>query len=159
VLVPPQAAADRRTVSDRLLSRLVRDERGFTLLELLIVVLILVILTAISVPAYLQFRDNAYQSTAKSNTKELAVAAGLYYESNSTYAAMTIAALKTYDASLTTSGMYVNNSGAESAGVTRRIAMDASHYCVYATSGRWFAYQLNPTGALTLTTVASAVCS
>jgi type IV pilus assembly protein PilA len=146
-------------VPDRVLNRLVRDERGFTLLELLIVAIILVILTALAVPAYLQFRDNAYKATAKQNAKDLAVASGLYYESNSTYAGMTIAGLKTYDSSLTTSGMYVNNSGTEAAGVTNRITMDASHFCVYATAGRWFAYQLNPTGALTLTTVASAVCS
>lgn len=136
-----------------------RDERGFTLLELLIVAVILVILTALAVPAYLQFRDNASQATAKANAKEVFVAAGLYYESNSTYAGMTIAGLKTYDGSLTTTGTFVNNSGIEAAGVTHRITMDASHFCVYATSGRWFAYVLNPTGPITLTTVGSAVCT
>lgn len=146
-------------MADRLLQRLLRDERGFTLLELLLVAVILLILTAVAVPAYLQFRDNAYKATAKSNVKEVVVAAGLYYESNSSYAAMTIAKLKTFDANLTTSSMYVNNSGAEAAGVTQRIAMDASHYCVYAKAGRWFAYQRNPTGVLTITTLASAVCT
>lgn len=149
----------RGPVTDRIYHRLLRDERGFTLLELLIVAVIIVTLTAIALPAYLQFRDNAYQATAKSNVKDLAIAAGLYYESNSTYAAMSMTKLKTYASNLTTSGMYVNNSGTEAAGVTHRITMDASHFCVYATAGRWFAYQLNPTGSITLTTLGSAVCT
>jgi type IV pilus assembly protein PilA len=151
--------ADAGPVRDRILTRLARDERGFTLLELLIVAVIIAILVAVAVPAYLQFRDNAYQATAKSNVKQLGVAAGLYYESNSTYAGMTVTGLKTYDSGLVTSGMYVNNSGTEAAGVTHRITMDTSHFCVYTTSGRWFAYQLNPTGAITLTTLGSAVCT
>lgn len=145
-------------MADRIHQRLLRDESGFTLVELLIVAMILVILTAVAVPAYFQFRDNAYKTTAMSNAKAATAAAAAYGESNSTYAGMTIARLKTYDAGLAT-GTYVNNSGAEAAGVTQRAPLNASHFCVYATSGRWFAYQLNPSGALTITTLASAVCS
>ncbi len=146
-------------MADRTLRRLLRDEQGFTLLELLIVTVILAILTAIAVPAYLQVRDNAYQATAKANAREVAVAAELFAESNNTYAGMTIPLLKTFDSSLTTTGTFVNNSGTDATGVTKRVTMDASHFCTYATSGRWFVYQLNPTGPLTATTVASAVCS
>lgn len=146
-------------MADRLLQRLLRDERGFTLLELLIVVVILSIIMLLAVPAYLQFRDNAYKATAQSNVKTASVAAGLYYTGNgSTYAAMTIAKLKTYDARVA-SGTYVNNSGTEAAGVTARVTLDSSHFCVYAVSGRWYAYQLNPSGAITTTTTASAVCA
>lgn len=143
----------------KILTRLVRDEQGFTLLELMIVAQVLVILVSLAVPSYLQFQDNANKATAKSNAKEVSVAAGLYYVSNNTYAGMTIPLLKGFDASLTTTATFVNNSGTEAAGVTRRVTMDASHYCTYATSGRWFAYQLNPNGPLVTTTTASAVCS
>lgn len=146
-------------MAERTLQRLLRDERGFTLLELLMTVVILTIVTSLAVPAYLQFRDNAYKTAAQSDAKELVVAADLYYQSKSTYASMTIPKLKVYDSGLTTTGMYVNNSGTDAAGVTHHIALDASHFCVYAASGRWFAYQLNPTGALTITTLASAVCT
>ncbi|HLX32778.1 MAG TPA: prepilin-type N-terminal cleavage/methylation domain-containing protein [Gaiellaceae bacterium] len=139
-------------------TRLLRDERGLTLVELLIVLVLLAILLAIAVPSYLQYRDNAYQAAAKSGTREAVIAAVLYYEANSSYAGMTIPRLKTYDSNLPSS-TYVNNSGTEAAGVTHRATLDASHFCVYATAGRWFAYQLNPTGLLTETTVASAVCS
>jgi len=141
------------------LNRLAHEESGFTLLELLIACQIVVILTAMAVPSYFQFRDNANQATAKTNLKEVAVAAGLYFTSKSTYASMTIPQLKQYDSSLTTTGTFVNNSGAEATGVTRRITMDASHYCVYSISGRWYAYQLNPNGPFVTTTVGANVCA
>ena len=162
-------------MADRTLQRLLRDEQGFTLLELLLVTVILTILAALSVPAYLQFRDNAYQATAKQNVKALITASELYGTDNfpgstrdpdaatstsdSGYSGLTVAELKTsYDSSLA-SGTYVNNSGTDAAAVTRRATRDATHFCVYATAGRWYAYQLNPTGPLTTTTVGSAVCS
>jgi prepilin-type N-terminal cleavage/methylation domain-containing protein len=141
------------------LNRLVREEEGFTLLELMIVAQILVILISMAFPAYFQFRDDANKATAKSNLKEVAVAAGLYFTSKNTYAGMTIPLLKTYDNSLTTTGTFVNNSGTEAVGVTRRVVMDASHYCVYAISGRWYVYQLNPSGPFVATTVGANVCA
>ena len=150
---------DPRIVSRNTLNRLMHEEEGFTLLELMIVAQIIIILVAMAVPSYLQFRDNAQQAAAKSNLKETSVAAGLYYTSKATYAGMTIPLLKGYDQALTTTGTFVNNSGAEAVGVTRRVTMDTSHYCVYAISGRWFAYQLNPTGPLVTTTVGANVCS
>ena len=144
---------------DRTLKRLAIEEEGFTLLELMIAMQIVVIILLMAVPSYFQFRDSANQATAKSNAKEAAFASGLYFQSNNTYAGMTIPLLKGWDASLTTTRTFVNNSGVEATGVTRRITLDASHFCVYATSGRWFAYQLNPQGPITTTTVGSAVCS
>ncbi len=162
-------------MADRVLRKLLRDERGFTLLELLIVAVILGILVAVAVPAYLQFQDDAYQVTAKSNVKALITASELYGEDNfpgstrdpdsavstsdAGYQGMTVAELKaSYDSGLAP-GTYVNHSGTDAAAVTRRATLDASHFCVYATAGRWYAYQLNPTGPLTTTTVGSAVCS
>jgi prepilin-type N-terminal cleavage/methylation domain-containing protein len=151
--------ADGHLVGERTLRDLLRDERGFTVIELLIVTVILAILILLAVPGYLQLRDNAYKGTAQSNVKNVLVAANLYYTSNnSSYAGMTIAGLKTYDARIP-NGTYVNNSGTDAAGVTKRITLDATHFCIYATAGRWYAYQLNPSGAITTTTIASAVCS
>jgi type IV pilus assembly protein PilA len=142
-----------------MLDRVLREEEGFTLLELMLVAQILSIIMLVAVPTWLQFRDNANQATAKANAKEVSVAAGLYYQSNATYAGMTIPVLKTFDASLTTTGTFVNNSGVDATGVTNRVTLDATHFCTYATSGRWFAYQLNPTGQMMVTSNAAAVCS
>ena len=142
-----------------MLDRFLQEEEGFTLLELMLVAQVIAILILIALPSMLLFRDNANKATAQANAKEVVVAAGLYFQSNETYAGMSIPQLKTFDASLTTTGTFVNNSGVEATGVTNRVALDASHRCVYATSGRWFAYQLNPTGQMMVTNNASLVCS
>lgn len=48
-------------------TRLAREERGFTMVELLIVMTILGILTTVGVPSYLSFKDNADKGAASAN--------------------------------------------------------------------------------------------
>src|SRR5579884_2866581 len=138
-------------------------EEGFTLIELEIVCVILGILTALAVPTYLQLRDNAYKKTASANVRSAVIAAESYGEDNfpasdSGYQGMTTTELKTYDSGLSPS-VYVNNSGTDAPGVTTRTTLDATHFCLYAVDGRWYAYQLSPTGTVLVTTSASAVCT
>jgi type IV pilus assembly protein PilA len=70
------------------------NEEGFTLLELLIVIIVIGILLAIAVPSYLAVRDRASKSTAKTNLRSALPAASAYYADNGTYVGMTVAALK-----------------------------------------------------------------
>lgn len=153
---------------------LLASEAGFTIIELEIVCLIVAILAAVAVPTYLQFQDNAYKSAARSNVKGAVVAAELYAENNfpgsssdpdrsvsavdSGFQGMTTAELRTLDANLSPS-VYVNNSGSDAPGVTKRATLDATHFCVYAAAGRWYAYQLNPSGSILTTTSAGTVCT
>jgi type IV pilus assembly protein PilA len=56
------------------------SEQGFTLIELLVVIVILGILVAIAVPAYLSFRGNAQDAAAESNVRSAIPAAESYYQ-------------------------------------------------------------------------------
>jgi type IV pilus assembly protein PilA len=78
------------------LRRRAEDEKGFTLIELLVVILIIGILAAIAIPAFLNQRAKAYDSQAKSNVKTAQIAEETYAtDNNGTYAADTLSASDT----------------------------------------------------------------
>jgi type IV pilus assembly protein PilA len=70
-----------------------QDEKGFTLIELLVVILIIGILAAIALPAFLNQRAKAQDSEAKSNVRTAQTALETYYTDNQTYATATEALL------------------------------------------------------------------
>jgi prepilin-type N-terminal cleavage/methylation domain-containing protein len=69
-----------------MLSKMKRNNKGFTLIELMIVVAIIGILAAIAIPQFSSYRQRAQDSAAKSTLKNLATAQEDYYVQNETYA-------------------------------------------------------------------------
>ena len=63
------------------------EEEGFTLIELLVVVIIIGILAAIAIPTFLNQRQKGYDSAAKSDLRNAAIAQEAAYTEGGSYQA------------------------------------------------------------------------
>jgi type IV pilus assembly protein PilA len=63
------------------------DERGFTLIELMVVVLIIAILIAIAIPTFLGARERSQDRSAQSNARNALSSAKVVYADKETYLA------------------------------------------------------------------------
>ena len=62
-----------------------RDDKGFTLIELMVVVLIIAILIAIAIPTFLGMRKRAQDRAAQSNLRNGLTAAKAFYTDEDTF--------------------------------------------------------------------------
>jgi prepilin-type N-terminal cleavage/methylation domain-containing protein len=120
-----------------LLSRRIRhDEKGFTLLELVIVMMILAILMTVGVVSYVGFRDHAHVAVAKSNVRAIMPAIESYNADNRGYDNMTLDLLKTnYDQAIDLAKYSLS-------GVT------ATSFCISSTSAGQTFRKVGPSGTI-----------
>lgn len=129
-----------------------QSESGFTLVELLVVMLILGLLAAIAIPAFFNQRDKAKDSDAKESVRTAQTAMETYSTDNDgSYAGATTAILVTIEPTL---------ADAPGALVVTPAGTDSYEVTVASTTGNVFSIerQTDSTVDLTCTTVSTAGC-
>src|SRR5213082_2809434 len=79
------SSKEKPEVIERLCQRSEREERGFTLIELMVVVLIIAILIAIAIPTFLGARQRAQDRAAQSNLRNAFAAEKVVYTDNQVF--------------------------------------------------------------------------
>lgn len=125
------------------------DESGFTLVELLVVMLILGILAAIAVPSFFNQRDKATDAEAKSAARTAQTAMETFAtDNNGSYATATVAALKTIEPTLNDADLSLSNLAADAYTVTATSDNDTE-----GANAMQFSINRTSTGTTTLTCV------
>jgi type IV pilus assembly protein PilA len=96
----------------KLRQRMAQEESGFTLVELLVVMLILGILAAIAIPAFLNQREKANDADAKADVNTAQQAMETYQTDNAgSYVGADVAALEGIEPALQNATLAVTGSG------------------------------------------------
>jgi prepilin-type N-terminal cleavage/methylation domain-containing protein len=81
----------------RLRNSRMTEERGFSLVEMLVVLMIIAVLLVIAVPSYLGFKERADARAAAANVRAAVPSAVMYHATHANYDGMDLAALRAID--------------------------------------------------------------
>ncbi len=123
---------------DAIKGRRERDDEGFTLIELMVVLLIIAILMAIAIPTFLGARNTANARSSQSNLTNALTAEQTYWTNNQSFSA-TPSALAGIESSLTWSTTAATTEGGNTVTVTMSSDGQAVELQAYAKDGNCYA--------------------
>jgi len=138
------------TMLDAIKGRRERDDEGFTLIELMVVLLIIAILMAIAIPTFLGARNTANARATQSNLRNALTAEQTYWTNNQAFTASTTA-LGGIESSLGWSTSEATAEGGNTVTVTTSSAGQLVELQAYAKDGNCYAIQQdnNPSNSFT----------
>ena len=134
-----------------------RAEKGFTLIELLVVVIIIGLLAAIAIPAFLGQRNKANDAAAKSLVRNGATAMEAFYSDGNTYLGADDVKLKAIEPNIAWSAT-LSDAGLDQ---VKYSGLSANGYTLESTSksGKVFQYKKDLTATPSVTRTCGAGCT